>query len=196
MIAAYVRVSTKDQNQSLQRDAIDRWARANGKEVKWFADKFTGSTMNRPGWEALWAECAAGTLEAVVIWKLDRLGRSTSAVVKLFEEFIQRGVTLISLTEGFDLSTTAGRLLARMLASFAEFEREIRRERQAAGIQAARDRNGGKCPWGGGVPGKRKASLKRCQELLDMGLNSYEVAAAMGIGRATVMRYKKELRDV
>ena len=153
-VAAFVRVSADDQNDDLQRDALSRWAQANGVELEWFADTFTGKTMDRPGWQRLWRQVEAGRVGKVVVWKLDRLGRTASGLSMLFKEMLERGVGFQSLTEGIDLATASGRLMAHILASVSEYEREVRSERQRAGIESARRRNGGRCPWGGSEPGK------------------------------------------
>jgi DNA invertase Pin-like site-specific DNA recombinase len=90
-----------------------------------------------------------------VVWRLDRLGRTVSGLARLFEELQARKVGLVSLRDGLDLHTAAGRLMAHVLASVAAYELEVKSERQRAGIEAARAENGGRCPWGGRKPGTR-----------------------------------------
>jgi len=99
--------------------------------------------MDRPGWNALWRRVEAGEIARIVTWKLDRLGRTASGLSRLFEDMLERRVDFQSLTEGVDLATASGRLMAHILASVAEYEREVRAERQRAGIAAARQRNNG-----------------------------------------------------
>ena len=191
-VAAYVRVSADDQNDDLQRDALSRWAQANGVELAWYSDAFTGRTMDRPGWQRLWRQVEAGKISKIVCWKLDRLGRTASGLARLFEEMLKRGVGFHSLTEGVDLATPAGRLTAHILASVGAYETEIRSERQQAGIESARRRNGGRCPWGGserGVPKKltheQVAFIRRAKS------ESQAVAAiarTVGCTRQTVYR--------
>ena len=77
-VAAYVRVSSRDQNDRLQREAIKAWARGKRVTVRWYTDKFTGKTLDRPGWTRLERDLAAGKIDSVVVWKLDRLGRTVS----------------------------------------------------------------------------------------------------------------------
>ena len=79
-------------------------------------------------------------MKRVVIWRLDRLGRTASGLTALFDELLSRDVTLISLREGIDLKTPAGRLMAGVVASVAQYETEVRSERQIAGIEAAKER--------------------------------------------------------
>lgn len=156
-VAAYVRVSADDQNDDLQRDTLSRWAQANGVELAWFADALTRKTVDRPGWRRLWSCVEAGKISRIVCWKLDRLGRTASDLARLFEEMLKRCVRFHSLAEGVDLATSAGRLTAHILASVGASETEIRSEQPHAGIEAARRRSGGKCPWGG----SQKAASKK-----------------------------------
>src|SRR5271165_3409542 len=98
------------------------------------------------------ADLQAGRLERIVCWRLDRLGRTTKGLCQLFDELAERKVDLVSLKDGFSLASPAGRLHARILASVAEYETELRAERVAAGQAVAR-KNGKK--WGGSKKGWR-----------------------------------------
>ena len=191
-VAAFVRVSADDQNDDLQRDALSRWAQANGVELEWFADTYTGRTMDRPGWRRLWREVEAGRVGKVVVWKLDRLGRTASGLSRLFKEMLERGVGFQSLTEGIDLATASGRLMAHILASVSEYEREVRSERQRAGIEAVRRRNGGKCPWGGSEPSKPKKlkpeQVEHIRRAKADGQGVSVIARTVGCSRQTVYR--------
>jgi len=147
-IAVYLRVSTRRQDTRSQEPDLKRWldAFANGSEVRWYRDHATGKSMDRPGWKKLDAELDGGNVSQVVVWRLDRLGRTASGLTALFEKLVSRRVGLVSLKDGFDLSTAAGRLMANLLASVASFELELRAERVLAGQAAARA--AGK-RWGG-----------------------------------------------
>lgn len=136
--AIYLRVSSKGQKEASQLPDLQRWAAAQEGEPKWYRDKFTGKTMARPGWESLWEAVLACRVKRLVIWRLDRLGRTASGLTSLFEELQARDVALISLREGIDLSTPAGRMMANVVASVAQYETEVRSERQVAGIEAAK----------------------------------------------------------
>lgn len=199
MAAAYVRVSALDQNDSLQRDAISRWAAANGVELSWYADAFTGKTMDRPDWNALWRRVETGEIARIVTWKMDRLGRTASGLASLFENMLDRHVDFQSLTEGVDLATASGRLMAHILASVAEYEREVRGERQHAGIEAARRRNGGRCPWGGSLPGVPKSLTAEQVEHIRLakadGQGVTTIARTIGCSRQTVYRVLSWSRD-
>src|SRR3982750_4722865 len=118
----------------------------------WYKVKFTGTQMNRPGLDRLLAHARAGTIRKVCGWWLDRLGRTAKGLPTLLEELQTLGVGFVSLREGFDLATPAGRLTAGVLASVAAYETEVRKERQLAGIAKAEEE--GK-QWGGRRPGTR-----------------------------------------
>src|SRR5271165_3316758 len=150
--ALYLRVSHRDQSHASQMPDLERWAEAHDGPVEWFRDTFTGRTMDRPGMDRLLVELRAGRLSRIVVWRLDRLGRTTRGLCQLFEELQQKKVDLVSLKDGFSLASPAGRLHARILASVAEYETEIRAERVAAGQAVAR-KNGKK--WGGSKKGWR-----------------------------------------
>src|SRR5689334_19159903 len=101
MIAVYIRVSHATQNHRSQMADLERWAA--GQEVVWYRDKFTGKADSRPGWDKLWAAVERGEVSQIVVWRLDRLGRSTRGLSKLFHELQQRGVGLLSLKDSLDL---------------------------------------------------------------------------------------------
>lgn len=186
-IAIYTRVSSKTQDTASQLPDLKKWEAANGKAV-WFTDKFTGKTMDRPGFAKLMAGVQAGTIKTVVVWRLDRLGRTASGLTTLFQDFIERGVNLVSIKDGLDLSTPAGRMMANVLASVAQFETEVRSERQMAGIEVAKAK-GVKFGRPAG-PGKR---TKVTPEQIDMvrrldseGQTKVAIAKTTGLSRPTV----------
>ena len=142
--AIYVRVSSKQQDHASQLPDLGRWAAAHDGTVQWYKDKFTGKTMDRPGMDKLMEALRAGQVERIVVWRLDRLGRTTRGLCQLFDELTERKVDLVSMKDGFSLASPAGRLHARILASVAEYETEVRAERVAAGQAVARKgANGG-----------------------------------------------------
>lgn len=151
--AIYARVSSKTQDTKSQEPDLRRWEAAQDGPVKWFTDKLTGKTMDRPDWNKLEAAIRSGKVSQIVVWRLDRLGRTASGLTALFDELQRRKVNLISLKDGLDLSTPAGRLMANVLASVAQYETEVRAERVRAGQEVARAN--GKT-WGGSEAGKRK----------------------------------------
>src|SRR5688572_22822380 len=112
----------------------------------------TGRTMDRPGWKRLEDELHSGVVAKIVVWRLDRLGRTAAGLTALFEDLQRRGIGFESLRDKVDRSTPAGRLMANVLASVAAYENEVRSERIRAGQEVARAR--GK-RWGGSQKGRR-----------------------------------------
>jgi len=186
-IAIYVRVSGRQQDHRSQLPDLTRWAEAQGEPVKWYRDTFTGKTMDRPGWGTLEADLAASKVSRLVCWRLDRLGRTAKGLTALFEQLQNRKVGLVSLREGLDLSTPAGRLMAHVLASVAQYETELRGERVRAG-QAAAKAAGKK--WGGSKAGNRKkvtsTQQKAIRRLKQQGEPVTAIAKALGLSRPTV----------
>jgi DNA invertase Pin-like site-specific DNA recombinase len=198
--AIYRRVSSKQQttlSQSGDLDAYKKQLEANGETVVEYTDKFTGKVMSRPGWDKLWADICAGRVNRVVVWRLDRLGRTVSGLSRLFEELLARKITLVSLKDCLDLGTAAGRLMANVLASVAAYELEVKTERQLAGISAAQEavRAGKRERYGSG----RKAGLTVdpvvCGHVCEMkkaGKPITEIARVTKLSRPTIYRVLRE----
>lgn len=186
-IAIYLRVSSKNQDTKSQEPDLKRWAGSQSKPVKWYTDKFTGKNMDRPGWGRLEADLRAGKVSAVACWRLDRLGRTAKGLTALFQELQDRKVGLVSLREGLDLSTPAGRLMAHVLASVAQYETEVRGERVRAGQAAARA--AGK-RWGGSKPGRRVKVTPEQQAIIRRlhaeGTKIAVIARTIALSRPTV----------
>jgi DNA invertase Pin-like site-specific DNA recombinase len=185
--AIYVRVSSKSQDHKSQLPDLDRWVEGHGVPVKWFKDKFTGKTMDRPGWRTLEDAIRAGQVAQVVVWRLDRLGRTASELTALFDELRRRKVNLVSLKDGIDLATAAGRLMANVIASVAQYDNEVRSERVRAGQAVAKAT--GKT-WGGSKPGVPKkvsdVQAKMIHEMKRQGESIVGISAAVGLSRPTV----------
>jgi DNA invertase Pin-like site-specific DNA recombinase len=195
--AIYVRVSHRDQSHASQMPDLERWAEAHDGHVEWFRDTFTGRTMDRPGMSKLNDELQAGKLCRIVVWRLDRLGRTTRGLCQLFEELQEKKVDLVSLKDGFSLSSPAGRLHARILASVAEYETEVRRERVVAGQQVARRK--GKT-WGGSEKGWRwKVSDEQVTAIKEMKAGRTpiaKIARITGLSRPTIYRVLSHMTQV
>lgn len=191
-IAIYVRVSSRQQDHESQLGDLERWAAAQGQPVVYYRDVFTGKTMDRPGWLKLQAAIDRGEVSTLACWRLDRLGRTARGLTALFDDLTTRGINLVSLREGIDLSTPAGRMLANMLASVAQFETECRAERVLAGQAAAKAK--GK-RWGGRKAGARSKAVSDKAEairtLLAAGTSVSEIARSVGVSRPTVYALKK-----
>lgn len=188
-VAIYVRVSTRNQDTRSQRADLDRWAAAQGEPVKYYTDKASGTKMERPAMDKLLADVDRGMVSKIVVWRLDRLGRTAAGLTKLFADLQSKGVGLLSLRDSLDLSSPAGRLMAHVLASVAAYENEVRSERQAAGIAAARA--AGK-RWGGSEPGRllsvTKEQVAAIHRLHKQNRPIASIARECGVSRPTVYR--------
>jgi DNA invertase Pin-like site-specific DNA recombinase len=145
--------------------------------------------MNRPGMDKLMESLRASKLERIVVWRLDRLGRTTKGLCQLFDELVLHGVDLVSLKDGFSLASPAGRLHARILASVAEYETEIRAERVASGQAVAR-KNGKK--WGGSKKGWRwkvtDDQIIAIKEMKAAGKPVAQIARVTQLSRPTIYK--------
>lgn len=183
--AIYLRVSSTGQDVASQLPDVDRWAAAEGIKPARYVDHETGKTLQRPAWRQLEADISAGKIRRVVVWRLDRLGRTAAGLTALFRWFRERRVAFLSLKDSLDLDTAAGRLMANVLASVAEYETEVRSERQLAGIAVAKSKG----VYRGRKPGTTKGTPDRALELRQRGLNQREIASALGVSVRTVARY-------
>jgi DNA invertase Pin-like site-specific DNA recombinase len=189
-VAVYVRVSKRNgQDVRSQLPDLERWVAAQDHPSKWYKDTFTGKTMDRPGWARLQAAIDAAEVSGVVVWRLDRLGRTAKGLTALFHDLREKKINLISLKDGLDVSTAAGRLMANVLASVAQFETEVRAERILAGQAAARAK--GKV-LGGGKPGRRiRLSVEKEKAIRQLHAENKpiaEIARVVGLSRPTVYK--------
>jgi DNA invertase Pin-like site-specific DNA recombinase len=186
--AYYLRVSSRTQDTKSQE--AEMRAHAAKADAWWYKDKFTGKTLSRPGWDKLWADVLTGKVNRIVVWRLDRLGRTVSGLSRLFEELQERKVGLVSLRDGLDLNAAAGRLMAHVLASVAAYELEVKTERQREGIEAVRRENNGRCPWGGRKPGTRVKVTAEVEKAIRTmrkdGRAIAEIARVVKVSRPTV----------
>lgn len=179
MLLGYARVSTDDQNLDLQRDALE----AAGCE-RMFEDMASGAKADRIGLAALMTVLRAG--DTVVIWRLDRLGRSLKNLIELVERLEAANVGLRSLQENIDTTSSGGRLVFHLFGALAEFERNLVRERTLAGLAAARAR---------GRMGGRPKRLDPAKLALALRLHSEdkhtirEICQMMGISKSTLYNY-------
>ena len=188
MIACYCRVSSRHQKSDSQKAEIRRWLQGNTvplARVQWFEDIESGDTLHRPAFGKMQRAIFAGTVETVVVWKLDRLSRRQHEGVMLLADWCERGVRVVVVTQQIDLQGAVGRLVASVLFGLAEIEQEYRRERQAAGIAVAKQ-NG---VYRGRLRGTTKARPTRAQALRARGCTVPEIAMALGVSPRTVFRY-------
>lgn len=177
MQIGYVRVSTNDQNPDLQRDAIKRA----GCELI-FEDRISGAKARRPGLNKLLKTIKPG--DTVVVWKLDRLGRSLINLADLLQLFKTRGVEFHSLTEGINTKTSMGRFTYHIMSALAEMEREIIIERTCAGLDAARKKG----RIGGRRPKFSQQEWAQMGRLIANGEPRHRVAIIYDVGISTLYR--------
>jgi DNA invertase Pin-like site-specific DNA recombinase len=171
----YARVSTADQDPALQLDAL---VKADCERV--FQDQASGAKADRPGLAAAIAFARAGDI--LVVWKLDRLGRSLPHLIETVNQMEARGVGFRSLTEAIDTTTPGGRLVFHIFGALGQFERDLIRERTRAGLVAAvaRGRKGGRTPV------VTEDKLRRANALLAQGLTVRETAARIKVGKTAL----------
>ena len=174
----YARVSTEDQNLALQLNALKQ-----GGCTRIFTDKIGGARADRPGLNETLSHLRVG--DTLVVWKLDRLGRSVKGLVDLVNTLEERGVHFRSLTDRIDTKTPAGRFFFHIMASLAQMERELIVERTRAGLAAARKlgRIGGR---------KRRMTdnkIKAARRLLTGGTPPRDVAENLGVSVPTLYRW-------
>ena len=178
MLIGYARVSTQDQNLELQREALTK---AGCQKV--FEDKVSGTRAKRPGLDKALEMVRSG--DVLVVWKLDRLGRSVKQLVDLVAELHKQGVQFNSLTDAIDTGTPSGRFFFHVMASLAELERVLIIERTRAGLDVARQlgRKGGRKPK---MTDSKIASAKK---LLAGGVPARDVAKNLGVSVPTLYRW-------
>ncbi|MGZ6270134.1 MAG: recombinase family protein [Candidatus Limnocylindrales bacterium] len=187
-VGLYARVSTHDQQTlGLQLRTMRSYVRDRGWALTQQVEDVGSGAKERPRREALLKAARRREIDVVMVWRLDRWGRSLADLVVTLQELSELGVGFVSLTEALDLTTPSGRAMAGLLAVFAEFEREILRERVRAGIAQAREE--GK-PHG--RPRSASLQAEQVQRLWDQHLSKSEIARRLGIGRSSVRRILAE----
>ncbi len=178
MRIGYARVSRPEQSLDLQFDALYQ---AGCQQV--FSDQMTGAASKRPGLEAALSHLRDG--DELIVWKLDRLGRTARKLIDLVADLEEKHIHFRSLTDGIDTSTSTGRFFFRVMAALAEMERELLIERTQAGLAAARAR--GRV---GGRPVKMLPhKLEAAKKLIAQGLPVTDVAKAIGVSAPTLYRW-------
>lgn len=182
----YARVSTSDQNLDLQIDAL----RAAGCEEIFQDQGISGAALNRPGLETVLSALQPG--DALLIWKLDRLGRSNQHLLEIVSDLKARNVSFQSLSDYIDTSNAMGKLAFHMLAAFAEFERNLISERTKAGMEAARLRGA----MIGRQPALSAEQVESALALIKSGRATIPSAArVLGVHRTTLWRALKARRE-
>jgi DNA invertase Pin-like site-specific DNA recombinase len=178
MLIGYARVSTQDQNLDLQLEALKK---AGCKRT--YNDQISGTRAERPGLAKALENLRKG--DTLVVWKLDRLGRSVKQLVDLVNQLHQQGVQFKSLTDSIDTSTPSGRFFFHVMASLAEMERELIVERTQAGLAVARQL--------GRIGGRKRrmtdSKIQSAKKLLSNGIPPKEVAKNLGVSVPTLYRW-------
>ncbi|MCY6354819.1 recombinase family protein [Clostridium sp. ZS2-4] len=185
MLIGYARVSTQDQNLELQNDALEK---SGCKKI--FTDVASGAKTERKGLDEALAYLREGDI--LVVWKLDRLGRSLKHLIEVVNDLIEKNIGFQSLQEKIDTTTSGGKLIFHIFASLAEFERDIIKERTNAGLKAARAR--------GRVGGRPKVmdskKISMAKALVNDPNNSInDICETLNVSRATLYRYLKKSKE-
>jgi DNA invertase Pin-like site-specific DNA recombinase len=177
----YARVSTKEQTVDMQIIDLRAYAKARGLNiVQEYIDYASGSKNDRENYMKLFDDVRKRRTDAVLVWKFDRFARSTKELVNALEEFKALGVDFISFKENIDTSSPAGKILFTMISAFAEFEREIIKERVRAGMEKAKSK--------GKILGRPKIppfTIKTALDLKKQGLSYKTICKKLGISKST-----------
>ncbi|WP_082231918.1 recombinase family protein [Halobacillus massiliensis] len=184
MIIGYARVSTEDQDLTSQIEAIEKYAADRNERVNVFHEKRSGGKEYRVELEKAFDSLREG--DTFVVYKLDRLARSTKQLYDIKEKLDKWGVHFASLNDNIDTTTAAGRAMFGMIAVFSEFERNLIQERTKAGLKSARQQ-GRK----GGRPPLKATQKQQIQKLYEGGERAKDIAQEYGIARSTVYKVIK-----
>jgi DNA invertase Pin-like site-specific DNA recombinase len=187
--AIYARVSTLDQEPENQLHELRTYIAARGwTSATEYVDRgISGSKDRRPALDQLVADARRRRFDVVVCWRLDRLGRNLKHLITLLEDLQALGVAFVSLAEGIDATTPAGKLQMHILGAIAEFERERIRERVMAGLQRARTQ--------GVRLGRPRAPMPIDRIQRVSGLPIDEAAKAIGVSRSTIKRWRRQVQQ-
>jgi DNA invertase Pin-like site-specific DNA recombinase len=185
-VGIYARVSTADKGQDPEMQLKDLRQYANARGWKVFGEYVdigeSGSKDKRPQLDRLMEDARKRRIDGILVWKLDRFGRSLKALVNTLEELRGLGIQFVSYTENLDFSTPAGRAMANLIGVFAEFERDLIRERVKAGIQNARSK--GKRL--GRRPKINEGLLRTMKGMRDRRMSIRDISKELGLSRSLV----------
>jgi putative DNA-invertase from lambdoid prophage Rac len=186
-VAAYVRVSTGSQDSAMQLADIEKLAALRGWQIVVTVDEKASGARHRPARQQLIADAKAGAYDAVIAWKLDRWGRSTRDLLNTVADLTEAGVAFVSVRDNIDLTTPQGRLMLAVLAAFAEFERDLIRERVNAGLRHAK-RCGTRSGKAIGRPATSAERAPRVASLVAQGVSLPEIARRLEMPYSSVHR--------
>ncbi|WP_141047303.1 recombinase family protein [Aliarcobacter cryaerophilus] len=178
MYIGYIRVSTDDQNLSLQKDALLKYG---VDERNIFSDKTSGSKDKRVGLDKALEFLKDG--DTLVVWKLDRLGRSLAHLISVITDLKSKNISFVSITEGMDTTTASGELFFHIFGALAQFERSLIQERVKAGLEAAKNR---------GIRGGRPRAIDTekmiaIKKALNDGMSKASICRTFGVKRSTLI---------
>jgi DNA invertase Pin-like site-specific DNA recombinase len=183
-VALYARVSTHDQQTlPMQLEAMRAYAERKGWAIGLTVEEVGSGAKTRPRREELLRAARRREIDVIVVWRLDRWGRSLVDLIATLQELTELKVGFVSLSEALDLTTPSGRAFAGMLAVFAEFERDILRDRVKAGIAQAR-----KDGRPHGRPARIVGKSQEIRDLARQGLSKSAIAKQLNVGRTSVRR--------
>lgn len=183
-VGLYARVSTHDQQTlPMQLSAMEEYAQRRGWKIALRIEDIGSGASKRPLRDEVLVAARRRDIDIVLVWRLDRWGRSVVDLLNTLQELQTIGVGFVSLSEALDFTTPSGRAMAGMLAVFAEFEREILRDRVKAGIAEARKRG---TPHG--RPATARAKAEEVHQLFAENFSKRKIAKRLGIGRSSVIR--------
>jgi DNA invertase Pin-like site-specific DNA recombinase len=184
MIFGYARVSKRDQNMDLQIDALQKYG-----VDELFTEKITSRINDRPQLTACLNKLRDG--DTLVVWRLDRLGRTTKQLILLMEDFKNKGIDFVSLSDDIDTTTAAGRFMFNVSCAFTQMERDIIVERTIAGLEAAKARG----RIGGRKPSDPKAVEKALRMYRTNEFTLREISDATGLAKPTIFKYVASDRE-
>lgn len=179
--AIYLRISTNEQNIDNQRRQLEEWCHSKGYQISMVEDDTASGTNHaRAGRQRIIEASRKGRIDAVICWALDRWGRNAADILLTIDDFHSRGIRFITMTDGLDTGTPAGRMIVGVMSALAQFERERMLERQKAGIQRAKAE--------GKILGREKRLIDEVKllELRKEGKSIRAIASIMNIPRSTV----------
>ncbi|MBT2736214.1 recombinase family protein [Bacillus sp. ISL-7] len=181
MIFGYARVSTTKQSLDMQIDELTKYC---CHEI--VAEKDSGAKKDRKELQTLLGKLRKA--DTLVVYKLDRLGRTMHQLVNLLQEFSEKGINFVSIKDGIDTNTTMGRFLFHIFGAMAEMEREVINERVKSGVESAKARG----RMGGRKKAHTKEQIKAMMQMIGNGANKTEVCEVFNVPRTTLYRYIKE----
>lgn len=184
----YARVSTDEQSTEMQLDDLRRYCQMKRwKIIAEFDETASGAKDDRPKRKELINLCKEGKIDVILVWKLDRWGRSMVDLVNTLRDMRSLGIGFVSFSEHLDFTTSTGQLMADILSAFADFERAVIKERMWAGRQRYKTKHGN-------LGGRKPTAMAKSKEVImlsEAGMSKYEIAKRLSIGQTSVARILK-----